>query len=149
MIPDVPSHDPETGARPHPSACFLWEDAETGERLRVSVRLAGDDAAAFFADLEATGFRRLDGNGDSDRDGAPDAPKEPTKTRARSARVSAVPGSNARRSGQVEPKDGEDGGTLPCSIDVISAFHAADGEHPLPARPATGEDLETVRRESA
>ncbi len=134
---------PKPTARPRPSASFLWEDAETGERLRVSVRLDGSDAAAFFADLEATGFRRLD-HGPA----AGDA-EEHTKSRARSAQVRAVPDSNARRSSQEEPKDGEDGGTLPCSIDVVSAFHAAEGEHSLPARPATGEDLGPVRRESA
>lgn len=124
--------------RPRATASFLWEDAESGDRLHVSIEVRDHGSAAFFADLEADGFRRI--------------------------RESEVPGSqlpgsecsgsemsakHARRSGQAEVREGEDGGTLPCSVDITSAFHAPESEYQLTNRAASDEQPGSVGCASA
>lgn len=122
-------------ARPMASASFLWEDAESGDRLRVSIQVQDQAHEDFFADLERTGFRRLRA-GELGESGA-------------AAEAGEMHEQHARRSSQAGTRVEEDGGTLPCSIDITSAFHASANEHPLDARTAADEDPGPVRRESA
>jgi len=119
--------------RPKATASFLWEDAESGDRLRVSIEVQDHGSAAFFADLEADGFRRI---GDCEAHGSA------------AAGIEMQP-KHARRSGQAEVREGEDGGTLPCSIDITSAFHASESEYQLTNRKASDEQPGSVGCASA
>ncbi|MCA8981440.1 MAG: hypothetical protein H6831_15835 [Planctomycetes bacterium] len=121
--------------RPAASASFLWEDAESGDRLRVSILVQDHAHEDFFADLERTGFRRI-------------RAAELGETKGE-AEAGEMPARNARRSSQAGPRVEEDGGTLPCSIDITSAFHASANERQLDARTAADEESGPVRRESA
>jgi len=156
------------GCRPAASAQFLWDDEESGDCLRVSIQVRDEDGHAdFFADLEATGFRRVSaGNAqdvDSKQDAAVIAQSEIAATSAQSnnSAVDSMPADdamsaqsemaqpNTRRNGQAVARDGEDGGMLPCSIDVSSAFHASDEERELQHRKTNDEDPGEARRASA
>lgn len=124
--------------RPTASASFLWEDAESGDRLQVSIQVQDDGHAEFFADLERTGFRRLFAG----------ELTETTETGA-DAEHGEMPERDARRSSQAGTRVEEDGGTLPCSIDISSAFHVPASERQLDTRVAADENHGPVRRESA
>lgn len=121
--------------RPTASAQFLWDDAETGDRLRISIRVREEGHEAFFSDLEATGFHRLGAELDASSQKDSGQPE--------------MPAQDARRNELAEEKGGEDGGMLPCSIDVISAYHVPGNERQFADRVTTDEDPEEARRDSA
>jgi hypothetical protein len=128
--------------RPAASASFLWEDAESGDTLRVSIQVRNQGHADFFEDLERTGFRRIGAAEDQ-------AARQDREERQDEVDSDEMPTTNARRSSQAGTRVEEDGGTLPCSIDISSAFHATTSERKLAERLAADGNPGPVRRDSA
>jgi len=134
--------------RPAASASFLWEDAESGDLLRVSIQVRHHGHADFFEELERTGFRRISA-GELANLNADDGERPQRHERQGKSDSDEMPSTNARRSSQAGTEVEEDGGTLPCSIDISSAFHASASEQPLADRRAADGNPGPVRRESA
>lgn len=134
--------------RPSASASFLWEDAESGDLLRVSIQVSDRGHADFFADLEQTGFRRLAALEHEVETDLHRANEEHGENEGDIGHAE-MPTTHARRSSNAGTKVEADGGTLLCSIDISSTFHAPASELPLTERTVIGEDQGPVRRESA